>query len=223
LFYLGVALDERTASIVPVPQDPNARKIIWICRAHRSSDQSGDKERSGVAESQHGKITELMSGPLSRISDLLAEPVVVCTRLSNEPIELRIFPSITIKRRAVDKSQRPISTETTAQHQAGNQDGTNFRLTESKENRARAMNKADVCRQLHNAAEFHLFGAGSWPADRESAGAFWKLLDDFGLTANVPDGAWHDPIHSTMEWDDTSEPWLIRRGSAALAIRMISS
>jgi hypothetical protein len=59
------------------------------------------------------------------------------------------------------------------------------------------MNKADVCRQLHNAAEFHLFGAGSWPADRESAGAFWKLLDDFGLTANVPDGAWHDPIHSS--------------------------
>ena len=80
-----------------------------------------------------------------------------------------------------------MTTETTAQHQAGNQDGTNFRLTESKENRARAMNKADVCRQLHNAAEFHLFGAGSWPADRESAGAFWKLLDDFGLTASVPD------------------------------------
>jgi hypothetical protein len=80
-----------------------------------------------------------------------------------------------------------MTTETTAQHQAGNQDGTNFRLTESKENRARAMNKADVCRQLHNAAEFHLFEAGSWPADRESAGAFWKLLDDFGLTANVPD------------------------------------
>src|SRR6266852_3555076 len=50
----------------------------------------------------------LRPGPLSRISDLLAEPVVVCARLSNEPIELRIFPSITIKRRAVDKSQRPI-------------------------------------------------------------------------------------------------------------------
>jgi hypothetical protein len=50
----------------------------------------------------------LRPGPLSRIPDLLAEPVVVCARLSNEPIELRIFPSITIKRRAVDKSQRPI-------------------------------------------------------------------------------------------------------------------
>ena len=50
----------------------------------------------------------LCSGPLSRIPDLLAEPVVVCARLSNEPIELRIFPSITIKRRAVDKPQRPI-------------------------------------------------------------------------------------------------------------------
>jgi hypothetical protein len=49
------------------------------------------------------------------------------------------------------------------------------------------MNRADVCRELYNAAEFHLFGAGSWPADRESSGAFWKLLNDFGLTANVPD------------------------------------
>jgi hypothetical protein len=63
----------------------------------------------------------------------------------------------------------------------------NVKLAGSKEIRARAMNKADVRRQLHNAAEFHLFGAGSWPADRESAGAFWKLLDDLGLTANVPD------------------------------------
>ena len=49
------------------------------------------------------------------------------------------------------------------------------------------MNKADVCRELYNAAEFHLFGAGSWPADQESSGAFWKLLNDFGLTASVPD------------------------------------
>ena len=49
------------------------------------------------------------------------------------------------------------------------------------------MNKADVYRELHNAAEFHLFGAGSWPAEREAVVAFWKLLDDFGLTAAVPD------------------------------------
>ena len=53
--------------------------------------------------------------------------------------------------------------------------------------RGEVMNKSDVCRELHNAAEFHLFGPGSWPADKEAAGAFWKLLDDFGLTAAVPD------------------------------------
>ena len=46
-------------------------------------------------------------------------------------------------------------------------------------------NKADICCELYNAADFHLFGAGSWPADREASVAFWKLLDDCGLTADV--------------------------------------
>jgi len=63
----------------------------------------------------------------------------------------------------------------------------NAKLTEPNEIRATAMNKADVCRELYNAAEFHLFGAGSWPADREASGAFWKLLNDYGLTASVSD------------------------------------
>ena len=62
-----------------------------------------------------------------------------------------------------------------------------YKLTEPKEIRAAVMNKADVCRELYNAAEFHLFGAGSWPADREAVAAFWKLLDDLGLTIDVPD------------------------------------
>jgi hypothetical protein len=48
------------------------------------------------------------------------------------------------------------------------------------------LNKADICRRLHAAAEFHLLGAGSWPADRESLGSFWKLLGDLGLTEDVP-------------------------------------
>jgi hypothetical protein len=48
-----------------------------------------------------------------------------------------------------------------AQHEERNfKMAQNVKLAESKEIRARAMNKADVCRQLHNAAEFHLFGAG---------------------------------------------------------------
>jgi hypothetical protein len=38
----------------------------------------------------------------------------------------------------------------------------NFKLTEPNEIRTAVMNRADVCRELYNAAEFHLFGAGSW-------------------------------------------------------------
>jgi hypothetical protein len=49
------------------------------------------------------------------------------------------------------------------------------------------MNRADVYRELYNAVEFNLFGAGSWPADREASAAFWKLLDDLGLTTDDPD------------------------------------
>ena len=60
----------------------------------------------------------------------------------------------------------------------------NFKLTEPK---ATAMNKADICRELYNVAEFHLFGAGSWPADQEASAGFWKLLYDCGLTTDVPD------------------------------------
>jgi hypothetical protein len=50
----------------------------------------------------------LGSGPFAREPDSLAAALVVCARLSDEPIELRIFPPVTIKRRAVDKPQRPI-------------------------------------------------------------------------------------------------------------------
>ena len=49
------------------------------------------------------------------------------------------------------------------------------------------MNRADVYRELYNAVEFNLFGAGSWPADQEASAAFWKLLDDLGLTTDDPD------------------------------------
>ena len=61
----------------------------------------------------------------------------------------------------------------------------NVELTDPKE--IGDLNKADICRALYNAAEFHLFGAGSWPADREALSAFWKMLDDFGLTTVVPE------------------------------------
>src|SRR5258705_6106974 len=55
-----------------------------------------------------------------------------------------------------------------------------------EEFRTKTMNKDDVCRELYRVADFHLFGAGSWPADREASAAFWKLLDDLELTT-VPD------------------------------------
>ena len=62
----------------------------------------------------------------------------------------------------------------------------NFKLTDPKE--IGDLNKADICRALYNAVEFHLFGAGSWPADQEALSAFWQMLDDFGLTTVVSDG-----------------------------------
>jgi len=63
----------------------------------------------------------------------------------------------------------------------------NSKFTEPGETGATAMNRSDVYRELYNAVEFNLFGAGSWPADREASAAFWKLLDDLGLTTDDPD------------------------------------
>jgi hypothetical protein len=81
-----------------------------------------------------------------------------------------------------------MTTKTTFQHEERDFEmAQNFKLAVPNEIRATAMNKAGVCCELYKAAEFHLFGAGLWPADREASAAFWKLLDDFGLTANVPD------------------------------------
>ena len=63
----------------------------------------------------------------------------------------------------------------------------NSKFTEPRETTATAMNRADVYRELYNAVEFNLFGAGSWPVDQEASAAFWKLLDDLGLTTDDPD------------------------------------
>src|SRR5258708_36456551 len=63
----------------------------------------------------------------------------------------------------------------------------NSKFTEPRETGATAMNRADVYRELYNAVEFNLFGAGSWPVDQEASAAFWKLLDDLGLTTDDPD------------------------------------
>src|SRR5260370_15071658 len=81
----------------------------------------------------------------------------------------------------------------------------NSRFTEPRETRATAMNRADVYRELYNAVEFNLFGAGSWPADREASAAFWKLLDDLGLTTDDPDKP------------GTTRPPFVERAKAATA------
>jgi hypothetical protein len=62
----------------------------------------------------------------------------------------------------------------------------NFKVPDPKE--TGGLNKADICRALYHAAEFHLFGAGSWPADREASAAFWQMRDDLELTTVVSDG-----------------------------------
>jgi hypothetical protein len=60
------------------------------------------------------------------------------------------------------------------------------KMTDATHNLNGSRNKADICRELYNVADFHLFGAGSWPADREASTSFWKLLDDLGLMTDVP-------------------------------------
>jgi hypothetical protein len=66
-----------------------------------------------------------------------------------------------------------MTTETIAQHKDRNfKMAENVKLTEPKE--SREMNKADICRELYNDAEFHQFG-GSWPA-----ASFGCLLENAG-------------------------------------------
>jgi hypothetical protein len=47
------------------------------------------------------------------------------------------------------------------------------------------MNKAEIVLKLHEVADFHLLGAGTWPAYEESA-AFIKAAKDMGLEEDVP-------------------------------------
>jgi hypothetical protein len=48
------------------------------------------------------------------------------------------------------------------------------------------MRKADIIRRLHEAADFQLFGDGTWPANREVLTRFRKLWRDLGLEEDVP-------------------------------------
>jgi hypothetical protein len=79
-----------------------------------------------------------------------------------------------------------MTTETIAQYEEGDfKMAQNAKLAEPKE--IREMNKADICRELYSVADFHLFGAGAWPAGQDASTAFWKMLDDYGLMEGVPD------------------------------------
>jgi hypothetical protein len=56
------------------------------------------------------------------------------------------------------------------------EDGATIRALRPKEIMTAVMDKADICRALYNAAEFPVFGYGSWPADREALAAFWTQM-----------------------------------------------
>jgi hypothetical protein len=49
------------------------------------------------------------------------------------------------------------------------------------------MNKADIIRKLHEIAHFQLLGGGTWPANRESATSYLRILRDLGLEEDVPE------------------------------------
>ena len=63
------------------------------------------------------------------------------------------------------------------------------------------MNKSEVCRKLHEAAEFHLLDPGIWPADQEAVAAF---------------------RHSILAKDPGVQAWLYaRQGNGAAARRVL--
>lgn len=43
------------------------------------------------------------------------------------------------------------------------------------------MTKRDILRTLHEIADLRMSGAGTWPADRESAIGYSKMLEELGL------------------------------------------
>jgi hypothetical protein len=54
------------------------------------------------------------------------------------------------------------------------------------------MDKANILRTLYRIADFNLLGAGSWPARREFAITFRKMMIDLGLSNTLPSGDSYD-------------------------------
>jgi hypothetical protein len=48
------------------------------------------------------------------------------------------------------------------------------------------MSRTAVISKLHEIADHYLFGEGTWPADRESLTAFFRILRQLGLDEEVP-------------------------------------
>jgi hypothetical protein len=48
------------------------------------------------------------------------------------------------------------------------------------------MDKAGIIRKLHEIADFQLLDGGTWPANRESATSYRKMLRELGLEEDVP-------------------------------------
>jgi hypothetical protein len=49
------------------------------------------------------------------------------------------------------------------------------------------VNRADIIRKLHEVADFQLLGGGTWPANRESATSYRKMLRELGLEEDAPE------------------------------------
>jgi hypothetical protein len=47
------------------------------------------------------------------------------------------------------------------------------------------INKTDIVRRLHEIIDYHLFESTSWPAGGDAVSAFWRMLEEIGLTEAV--------------------------------------
>jgi hypothetical protein len=47
------------------------------------------------------------------------------------------------------------------------------------------ISRSNIVRQLHEIIDYHLYSSPSWPAGDEAVCAFWRMLEEIGLTEAV--------------------------------------
>lgn len=50
----------------------------------------------------------------------------------------------------------------------------------------KSMSKAAIVRRLNEMIDYHLYNSETWPADEGAVSAFWRTLEQWGLTEMVP-------------------------------------